>query len=101
MKGFKEKINIPFIWPMDYASGTVVGDSTTSCPMISLEPFSLIYQYHQVRNPIGGVISPITNMSSLILMESPYPLIPRAQPAGGVVMNLNQDELDNEGYGLA
>ena len=34
-------------------------------------------------------------------MESPYPLIPKAQTASGVVMNLNQDGLNNRGYGLA
>ena len=33
-------------------------------------------------------------------MESPYPLILRAQPTNEVVMNLNQDGLDNGGRGL-
>ena len=53
------------------------------------------------RDHTSGVVAPTTDMFSLVLMESPYPLIPRAQPIGGVMMNPNQDEFDNGGRGLA
>ena len=39
----------------------------------------------QVRNPTDGVVASTINMSSLVLMESPYSLIPRVQPVDGVV----------------
>ena len=53
------------------------------------------------RNSTGGVVIPVIDMSILILMESPYPLILRAQPANEMVMNLNQDGLDNGGCEFA
>ena len=42
-------------------------------------------------NPTSGMATPITDMSSLILMESSYPLIPRVEPIDRVVMNPNQE----------
>ena len=86
---------------MDYASGIVVADLTTSYHMLSVQPLSLNHQSQKVRNPTSGVVAPITNMFTLILMGSLYPLILRAQPANRVVMNLNQDGLDKGGHGLA
>ena len=53
------------------------------------------------KNPTGGMVVLITNMSSLVLMESPYPLIPRAQSINVEKMNPNQDGFDNGGCGLA
>ena len=53
------------------------------------------------RNHTSGVVAPTTDMFSLVLMESPYPLIPRAQPTGGVMMNPNQNGFDNGVHGLA
>ena len=85
---------------MDNVSGTVVGDSTTSYPMISVKLLSLNYQHHQVRNPTSGAVASTIDISSLTLMESPYLLIPRAQLANRVMMNSNQDRLDNGGHGL-
>ena len=47
------------------------------------------------------MVAPTTDMSSLVLKKSPYPLILKAQPASKMVMNANQDGLDNGGHGLA
>ena len=46
------------------------------------------------------VVAPTTDMSILVHKESPWPLIPKAQPTVGMMMNLNQDGLNNEGYKL-
>ena len=56
--------------------------------------------HESVRNPTSGAVASTINISSLILMESPYLLIPRAQLANGVIMNSNQDRLDKGGRGL-
>ena len=81
---------------MDYANGTAMDDLTTSYPMVSVY---LNYQCHQGTTLVGWLL--LLQICLLVLMESPYPLIPRAQPIGGVMMNPNQDEFDNGGRGLA
>ena len=41
----------------------------------------------QSKKPTGEVVAPTRNISSLVLEETPYPLIPRVQPTSRVVMN--------------